>query len=209
LYKNRLDFLSEEVEELHQAISDDDKIEYRDALADMLYIAYGTADILAIDIDFAIVEHIYSYNELLSFTVNNFTRTQTNCDLLRGRYVPLPPSVYEDQYRGFIKEFEDIESSGKLYELENLLVRFIVHTYCHALSMGIDIDKDFDAVHTSNMTKFCKTLDEVEKSIKLQLETKGRECYHIYNSEHKLYVIKIKGSDKITKGINYEPPVLN
>ena len=47
----RLDLIKEEIGELNQAITDNDFIETRDALADILYVVYGMADVLGIDID--------------------------------------------------------------------------------------------------------------------------------------------------------------
>lgn len=47
----RLDLINEEIGELNLAIIDNDFIETRDALADILYVVYGMADVLGIDID--------------------------------------------------------------------------------------------------------------------------------------------------------------
>jgi predicted HAD superfamily Cof-like phosphohydrolase len=49
--KLRLDLINEEIAELNAAISAVDSIETRDALADILYVVYGMADVLGIDID--------------------------------------------------------------------------------------------------------------------------------------------------------------
>jgi predicted HAD superfamily Cof-like phosphohydrolase len=51
IIKLRLDLIKEELSELNQAIIDKDFIETRDALADILYVVYGMADVLGIDID--------------------------------------------------------------------------------------------------------------------------------------------------------------
>ena len=47
----RLDLIKEEIGELNQAISDNNFIEIRDALADILYVVYGMSDVLGIEID--------------------------------------------------------------------------------------------------------------------------------------------------------------
>ena len=47
----RLALIDEEVKELNVAITNNDIIETRDALADILYVVYGIADVLGIDID--------------------------------------------------------------------------------------------------------------------------------------------------------------
>jgi len=47
----RLDLIKEEIGELNQAITDNNFIETRDALADILYVVYGMSDVLGIEID--------------------------------------------------------------------------------------------------------------------------------------------------------------
>lgn len=47
----RLDLIKEEIGELNDAIKANDIIETRDALADILYVAYGMGDVLGIDMD--------------------------------------------------------------------------------------------------------------------------------------------------------------
>ena len=51
LMKLRLSLINEEINELHCAIADNDIIETRDALSDILYVVYGFSDVLGINID--------------------------------------------------------------------------------------------------------------------------------------------------------------
>ena len=59
LLKLRLDLITEEVDELKEAIKTKNFTEIRDALADILYVVYGAADSFSIDADadFAIVHN--------------------------------------------------------------------------------------------------------------------------------------------------------
>ena len=59
LAKLRLSLITEEVKELVEAMADNNMKEIRDALADILYVVYGTADAFGIDADadFAIVHN--------------------------------------------------------------------------------------------------------------------------------------------------------
>jgi predicted HAD superfamily Cof-like phosphohydrolase len=54
----RLDLIDEEIEELSHAIEINDFIETRDAIADILYVAYGMADVLGINIDTVFKQNI-------------------------------------------------------------------------------------------------------------------------------------------------------
>ena len=51
IVKLRYDLIKEEVEELHQAIIDQDIKEVADALTDILYVAYGAGHAFGIDLD--------------------------------------------------------------------------------------------------------------------------------------------------------------
>jgi predicted HAD superfamily Cof-like phosphohydrolase len=51
IIKLRLDLIKEEIEELNDAIKNKDFIETRDAIADILYVVYGMADVLGFDIN--------------------------------------------------------------------------------------------------------------------------------------------------------------
>ena len=52
LIRLRLNLINEEIEELNVAIKVNDMKETRDAIGDILYVVYGMADILGIDIDY-------------------------------------------------------------------------------------------------------------------------------------------------------------
>lgn len=51
LIKQRMDLIREEVRELECAVSENDMVEVRDALADILYVVYGMQDAMGIDGD--------------------------------------------------------------------------------------------------------------------------------------------------------------
>ena len=56
----RLNLIKEELTELNDAIKQNDRIETRDACADILYVVYGMADVLGIDIDYIFSDNIHS-----------------------------------------------------------------------------------------------------------------------------------------------------
>jgi len=65
----RLNLIKEEIEELNCAIKQNDFKETRDAIGDILYVVYGMADVIGIDIDY-----IFSYtlhNEIIKHYINN------------------------------------------------------------------------------------------------------------------------------------------
>jgi predicted HAD superfamily Cof-like phosphohydrolase len=64
IVKLRLDLIKEEISELTHAIETNDFIETRDALADILYVVYGMADVLGINIDTVFRTSIQNYNSI-------------------------------------------------------------------------------------------------------------------------------------------------
>ena len=73
LIKLRLDLIDEEIEELTHSIETNDFVETRDALADILYVAYGMADVLGINID-CYFKNIIDNNDMSRY--GNKIRTQ-------------------------------------------------------------------------------------------------------------------------------------
>jgi hypothetical protein len=60
-----------------------------------------------------------------------------------------------------------------------------------AHSLGIEADHDFVTIHNSNMTKFCKTEDEAQKTVEWYRINKG-DLYDspIYEKVDDLWVVK-------------------
>jgi len=75
LIKLRLDLIREEIDELNDAIIQNDIIEQRDACADILYVVYGMADILGIAIDDVFSNNIKTN---LEYYINNNLSTDFN-----------------------------------------------------------------------------------------------------------------------------------
>ena len=69
IIKLRLDLIKEEVRELNDAIAANDDIEIRDALSDILYVVYGMADVLGVNIDKIFRNMIMSYKNKIT---NNY-----------------------------------------------------------------------------------------------------------------------------------------
>jgi len=74
IVKLRLDLIKEEISELNHAIETNDFVETRDALADILYVVYGMADVLGIQIDAVFRETI----------INEYNYIETGMKILEG-----------------------------------------------------------------------------------------------------------------------------
>jgi len=65
----RLNLIKEETKELNDAIEQNDFKETRDAIGDILYVVYGMADVLGIDIDYIFSNTLH--NEIVKYYINN------------------------------------------------------------------------------------------------------------------------------------------
>jgi len=86
IIKLRLDLIDEEIEELNHAIEISDFIETRDALSDILYVVYGMADVLGINIDTLFYETRIR-NNMISFNAKNyqvFCNSNSNSSLINN-----------------------------------------------------------------------------------------------------------------------------
>ena len=88
----RLSLIDEEINELQCAIADNDIIETRDALSDILYVVYGFADVLGINIDNYFNDYFLSKLDELDHLndedfINAHIKNTTSRDILKQIYV--------------------------------------------------------------------------------------------------------------------------
>ena len=76
LLRLRLNLIKEEIEELNDAIKVNDTKETRDAIGDILYVVYGMADILGIEIDYIFSNTLQ--NEIFKYYLNNKNDSKNN-----------------------------------------------------------------------------------------------------------------------------------
>lgn len=94
-----------------------------------------------------------------------------------------------------LEKFEDVASN---------IVNIIFFTYKLGIFLGINIDKAFNLVHESNMSKLCKNLDEAIKTVDMY-KTLNRYKLPDYRkcSNGEYYIVFDKETGKILKSINY------
>lgn len=106
-----------------------------------------------------------------------------------------------------LQELEDAVRENNIKEIVDALSDILYVTYGMGIEMGIDLDKCFDIVHNSNMTKFCKTEQEAIDTVKWYKENESRydsPCYK-KSPDEKHWVVYNKSNDKALKSINYTP----
>ena len=73
--------------------------------------------------------------------------------------------------------------------------------------MGVDLDKSYDIVHSSNMSKLCKNEAEAKETVAWYLKNESRYDSPSYRKSYddKNWVIFNRSTGKILKSINYNP----
>lgn len=109
-----------------------------------------------------------------------------------------------------IKKLEINAHLEKFEGVANNIVDILFFTYKLGIFLGIDIDKAFNLVHESNMSKLCQNLEEAIQTVTMY-KTKNRYKSPEYRecSNTKSYIVFDKESGKILKSINYTPVDFN
>ncbi len=218
--KYRYDLIHEEgVVELGTALNMNDRVETMDGIADLLYVLYGACYTYDLNPDI-IINSIYD-------NYNNF-------------YYKTKLQVLEDNqnnyYQILLNDIEQVRISllekKNIIELYSVLIKAIIDTFKLGLSLRIDINKVFNIVHNSNMSKLCNNEKDAKETVRFY-ETKyemyvnhyqeycntfgknsdeAKTIYSPYDTPYyyksgDYYLVKNKSTGKALKSINYKPVV--
>lgn len=178
--KFRFSLIEEEFNELTKAHSENDTVEFADALADLLYVIYGTASSFGVTLP---------NNPLYNSNSDNFERyiNEFTTSFLK------------------LKNYYNLQLDEKrvITCLQNMVETILLISY----DFKLDINFIFLEVHKSNMSKFCKTLKEAKDSVKEYNDKEGDD-FSYYKKVGKYYVILRTSDNKVLKGLNYFKPYI-
>ena len=228
LVKLRYDLIQEEVDELNDAVKNNDVIEIIDALSDILYVVYGFGVVFGIDLDRVFYNYLNDKLNLMKEANKNLDldlqRTNTNFTNLKlliktmtginniynindlGEHLQKDNNIFNitlkeiNNYTNFLNK--GIENKNfKL--IEEALSNLLYEVYKFGYFSGIDLDHSFDIVHKSNMSKVCKSEEDAKKT--LEWYTKNNDVYKTpsYKSSEYGFIIYNKDTGKILKSIYY------
>ena len=209
LVKLRYDLIDEEYKELKLAVENRDFKEVIDALADILYVVYGAASSFGYDLDAVFKQH-YSKNK----------SDKTNFESIRTMVFPLnvPKTEFKNNWWDLSEVVDSVIVIGKYLEVlktsvsnksfndfKMMTYKLLVETYSMAIIMDIDIQRAFDIVHDSNMSKVCLTEEEAQQTVAHYKANDTRYDTPSYrlSYDNKRYVVYNQSTGKILKNINY------
>lgn len=217
----RYNLIHEEgVVELGTAFKNTDRVETMDGIADLLYVLYGACYTYNLN-PIKMFDSMYgSYNDFYNNVKN---KIYNNDDISsKEHYELLLKSISELKYC--------LLESKNMIDLYCVLVKTIITTYKFGFSLRIDIDKVFNVVHSSNMSKLCNSEEEAAATVvhyinkyefhknhyneyceKYGVESEqAKNVYSPYDSPYyyksgNYYLVKNKSTGKALKSINYTP----
>jgi predicted HAD superfamily Cof-like phosphohydrolase len=190
----RVKLIDEEFEELKEAIDKQDLVEVADALSDMLYVIYGAGHVFGINLN-NVGEYDDIFDHLQNLPLNLLIFNKKN--LLQLRL-----SLIEVAFNHFKQSVND----HNFKYVENSLGDLLFAVFGTGYAFGINLNKTFNAVHESNMTKACKNENEAIETVEYLKQTQPR-----YNPDYKLsvdkkyYIVYDKNTNKILKNKYYKP----
>ena len=166
------------------------------------------------------IEHMKK-NVLINNNISNFEKIKEfhNCfshpcpDTLQKRVIKKDPKLVQlrlDLIDEEVKELHDAVKENNFTEVIDALSDILYVVYGAGAAFGIDLDKSFDIVHHSNMTKLSGSEQEAIETVKWYQEEfkKGNKPYDSPSYKHApngKWIIYNKSSGKILKCIHYTP----
>ena len=197
--------LEESINEFSKALKDNNIIEQLDSIADALYVLYGLCYTYSFNPDeYVRLINVLSVEDMTNYQIikYRFNKDETNIQKIYEENCDL-----ERMLRKAMLEDKDIVTTYIT------TMCMIVNSYKLGILLGYDIDKLFDIIHSSNMSKVCKTYNEALETVK-SYENKiasGDNTYDspYYYENNGYFIVKNKSSGKSLKSINYIPVKLN
>lgn len=147
-------------------------------------------------------EKVIEFNTVFGLPTHNSPQTnitQTNPALTKLRV---------DLITEECQELVDAVRDNNFTEVVDALADILYVVYGAGSSFGVDLNKAFDIVHSSNMSKLCRS----EAEAKLTVEWYKREKKDVYDSPNyrqsdcgRYWVVFNESTGKILKSINYTP----
>jgi len=219
LSKLRLSLIVEEINELMDAFSTRNFVEVIDALADILVVVYGAGASFGINLDnkyeyllancegdnnYEITRNLlikFKKVELVNSLTNIFDNTVLSEELQELLDTTLKSVVF---YRDELKDAHDKKDMDKF---SVCLLKIIEFTYTISCVLGIDIQRSYQIVHDSNMSKLCSDEQEAKDTVSWYQNNQTRYDSPAYKKSDDgiNWVVFNNSTGKILKSIKYIP----
>jgi predicted HAD superfamily Cof-like phosphohydrolase len=140
-----------------------------------------------------------------TFGVPVFDKPQFDIFTSNPKLVELRMSLIREE----LAELEQAVKDRNMPEVVDALSDLIYVVQGMGASLGLNLDKAFDIVHKSNMSKCCKDEEEAKMTVEYYMNNKDRLGYdtpaYRLSDDGKYFVVYNQSTGKILKSINYTP----
>ena len=193
----RLSLIKEEMKghkELFDSIQNDNMEMILDGICDVLYVVYGAYATFGIEpIEYTISPQNHEESKFMSMSYAHTAMKHIN-------------DGFEQTSRGLLSGDQPTITSG----LHNI----VLSTLQVALAHNFDLIGAFKEVHDSNMSKFCKSIEECNSSIAQRVLEKPEDYsdasgHEVSVGDKTFFVIRRGGDGKVLKGLDFFEPELS
>lgn len=149
--------------------------------------------------------HLTNFRKVQNFNkcfgVERYETPQLNVCVENPKLVKFRMGLIHEE----VMELEDAIKNNDFEEVVDALSDILYVVYGMGDCIGVDLDKTFQIVHSSNMTKLCKTEEEAKETVNWykqnKLDVYPEPDYKKGNGDY--YVVYNKSTGKVLKSINY------
>jgi predicted HAD superfamily Cof-like phosphohydrolase len=222
--KLRYNLIHEEVTELREAIRDRDFVEVIDALTDILYVVYGAGATFGIDLEAGFQNYILNKGLVIPDKLKEMPENASHFTLVSSMNVndfKIKSNFFSDEtalghVNSVLGSIDITLASLKslLFDsvgpekLEDSLHYLNFCVYSIGSTLQIDLDRSFDIVHKSNMSKVCDSEEIANQTVEWYKKNETR-----YDSPKAFasdtypgkYLVRNANTGKALKSIHYTP----
>jgi len=213
----KYNLINEEINELIDAYTNNDVIEIIDALSDIKYVLYGMACAFGINMnttfrhylsvfvkDIKLETNISNFDLVYSYHNHNNNINDYNNNITIPEFKESLDSLIK--IISFINdELKLVTDDCNIDKIRINVCKLLYHVNMFGSIIGINLDKSFDIVHKSNMTKVCDSEQLAKDTVNWYLNNDKRYKTPSYKKNSFGYIVFNKDSGKILKSINYIP----
>jgi predicted HAD superfamily Cof-like phosphohydrolase len=208
-----------------ESIKESDIVEFADGVGDLLVVIYGTmaafginprlssCDTDSLDDNFKFVKNMNEFMKEKPIIVDDIkTNIVSNFNCIHSILEDM--NLFIHQYKVIISSMDlDTRSENIInsYSIISIIKQLLHNTYLLGIYAGLDVNKIFDLVHTSNMSKLCPneenaidTINTVYKNHSIYKNVKYRKQSNYYIVYNELD----EGNYKILKSKDFKEPLI-
>ena len=149
-------------------------------------------------------QKVTEFNNAFGLTVHE--KPQLDITQTDPKLVKLRLSLIEEETR----ELSEAIANNDFVEIVDALADILYVAYGAGSAFGVDLDKAFDIVHKSNMTKLCLTEADAVRTVEWYKENETKYDSPAYRKSNcgKYWIVYNQSNGKVLKSIKYTPAKL-